>query len=452
MNDSANPKAILQKICCEKDPKHWAPAFTSILLNHPSDPELAEYAKNLIFHKMLREGSESNLSSMISYPISVDWLKGPEFLESKYHKKALVHLPANRIFGSTNPVRECFTQALGDWLGKNFNLSKDLERTKDYIEKYINPFAKCNNPSNENVHPINKAPKTQLKVAMLPYHDTLIIPMLLEAVNQYTKKFTIGFDLHYFPDVSDKLEDKSLDIKFLSESRRRHMLNGTFRELRKENTEMVLLWHKKSEGVGDISHFYNYQGYYVNQAVALDEGSQKQISPINTKNIPKFYEREIDVLLALAAGLFSKEVAVVPSIQGYLWSKDTGLHCVDNLGGTLCDHRHNPPTSNKNGSDKFGIMAIGNTHEANNLAGHLQTMAEELHDKFKERLREGAPKEKAAALLLTPILTQYPKYSGLLTNISSELLTRMLEVESDYTEYQPDWLCNQESRSKAESK
>ena len=448
MSDPENPKAILQRICSEKDPEHWAPAFTNFLLNHPSDTELAEYAKNLIFHEMLREGSESNLSSMISYPVSVDWVRDTGFLESEYHRKALVHLPANQIFGSTHPVRECFIKALEGWLGENFGLSKQLEKTEDFIEKYINTPQKVANLRDSAADFTQKV----LKVAMLPYHDTLMIPMLLEAVNKSTEKFKIDFNLHYFPDVSNNLAARRLHINFLSESKRVVLPSHEFSTLREENTEIVLLRHKKSEDLKNIKHFYNYQGYYGNAALRLAEGSSAQAAPILTEDAPNFYEREIDVLLALAAGLFNKEIAVIPSIQGYLWSKDTGLHFREDLGGTLCHDSINSSTSNKNDTDKFGIAALGDNEEAKNLAFHLAQTAEDLRKEFTKCLHEGASKEKAAALLLTPILTRYPKYSGLLTNISSQLLTRMLEVESDYTKYQPDWLCNKESRPKAASK
>ena len=379
----------------------------------------------------------------------MDWVRGAEFLESKYHNEALVHLPANQIFGSTNPVRKCFIEALKDWLGSNFSLSDKLKQIEDLIEAYINT-----RPTVVGLH-ANKSNRTQktLKVGMLPYHDTLMIPLLLEAVNESTEKFTIHFDLHYFPDVSANLKARNLSINFLSESMLRDMPDSSFFPLRKENTKIVLLMHKKSSS-NDIKHFYNYQGYYANQALALSTGSLRQASPINTESIPDFYEREIDVLLALAAGLFNKEIAVVPSIQGYLWSKDAGLHLGENLGGTLVDHNYNlnPSTANRNDSDKFGIIAPGNDHEANELVVHLTRMTKDLHKEFTERLRKGASKEKAAALLLTPILTRYPEYSGLLTNISSQLLTRMLEVESDYTNYKPDWFCDKESCSRAVSK
>lgn len=448
MNKSENPKAILQKICSEKDPEHWAPAFTNFLLRYPSDPELAEYAKNLIFHKMLREGSESNLSSMISYPVSLDWLAEPEFLESNYHNKTLVHLPANQIFGSANPVRKRFVETLKVWLGENFNLSDRLKQIEGLIEAHIDTRSQViglNDKSNR--------PQKKLKVGMLPYHDTLMIPLLLEAVNQSTKKFTIDFDLHYFPDVSNNLKDRNLSINFLSESRRKDMPDGKFSKLREENTKIVLLRHEKSSLI-DIKQYYNYQGYYgKNQALTILKESSRQVSPINTKDIPNFYEREIDVLLALAAGLFNKEIAVIPSIQGYLWSKDTGLHFEKNLGGTLLVHHDlDSSTSDRNGSDKFGIMVIGDDDEANELVFRLTDIAKESHEAFAKRLHEGASKEEAAALLLTPILTRYPKYSGLLTNISSQLLTRMLEVESDYTNYKPDWFCNKESYSRVVSK
>ena len=445
MNESENHKAILQKICSEKAPEHWAPAFTNFLLRHPSDAELAEYAKNLIFHKMLGEGSESNLSSMVSYPVSVDWVGGEDFLESEYHNKALVHLPADQIFGSTNPVREDFITALGDWLGKDFSLSEKLKKIEGSIEKYINTRSTV-----VGLH-ADRSSRTQkeLKVGMLPYHDTLMIPLLLEALNKATKKFTIYFDLHYFPDVNDNLKDRNLSINFLSESRIKNMPGGAFSKLREENTKIVLLTHNKSS-LEDINHFYNYQGYYAqNQAHTLVKSSSRQASPIRIENVENFYEREIDVLLALAAGLFNKEIAVIPSIQGYLWSKDTGLHFINNLGGTLHHHSVNPSTSNRNGSDKFGIMVTGDVDESRRLVVHLTDAAEELHKAFAKRLHEGASKEKAAALLLTPILTRYPEYSGLLTNISSQLLTRMLEVESDYTNYKPDWFCNKESYSRA---
>ena len=450
MNETKNPKAILQRICSEKDPEHWAPAFTNFLLNHPFDAELAEYAKNLIFHKMLDEGSESNLSSMISYPVSVDWIGQPEFLDSKYPpNKALVHLSANQIFGSINPIRECFIKALEDLLGRNFNLSGKLEKIEDLIKTYIDTRPEVF-PYEAKANYAQKALK--LKVAVLPYHDTLMIPLLLEAVNVSTKKFTIDFDLHHFPDVSDNLVGRNLSISFLSQSRRKDMPDGEFLELREENTKIVLLMHKKSS-LKDVSNYYNYQGYYgENQALSLLKDSSKQASPIITKGVPNFYEREIDVLLALAAGLFNKGIAVIPSIQGYLWSKDTGLHFRDESNGTLRDHSINPSTSNKNDSDKFGIMVLGDNQEAKKLAVHLTDTAKELHEKFTKCLHEDASKEKAAALLLTPILTRYPKYLGLLTNISSQLLTRMLEVKLDYTEYQPDWLCNKESRSKAANK
>lgn len=446
MNKPENPKAILQKICREKDPEHWAPAFTNFLLRHPSDAELAEYAKNLIFHKMLLEGSESNLSSMVGYPVSVDWVNGSEFLESEYHTKALVHLPANQIFGSTNPVREYFIKALDDWLGRNFSLSDRLKKIEDLIEKYINT-----RPQVMGFHD-GKSNRTHkvLKVGLLPYHDTLMIPLLLEAVNESTEKFTIHFDLHYFPDV----KDRNLSINFLSESRLKDMPAGRFSKLREENTKIVLLMHKKSS-LKDIKYFYNYQGYYAKyqtQTHRLFAGSQRQASPIDTESVVNFYEREIDVLLALAAGLFHKEIAVIPSIQGYLWSKDTGLHFRKNLGGTLADHEIDPSTSDKNDSDKFGIMALGDNDEANQLVVHLTDQARDLRKEFKKCFRNGASREKAAALLLTPILTRYPKYSGLLTNISSQLLTRMLEVESAYTDYKPDWFCNKESCSRAVSK
>ena len=299
----------------------------------------------------------------------------------------------------------------------------------------------------------NRVQKT-LKVGMLPYYDTLMIPLLLEAVNKFTEKFTIHFDLHYFPDVSANLADRNLSINFLSQSKLGDMRQGgEFSELRKENTKIVLLMHKKSS-LKDINHYYNYQGYYgKNQALRLLKESSRQASPINTEGVPNFYEREIDVLLALAAGLFNKEIAVIPSIQGYLWSKDTGLHFEENLGGTLLVHHDlDPSTSDRNVSDKFGIIVLGNNDAAKKLVVHLTDIARELHEEFAKRLRESASKEKAAALLLTPILTRYPEYSGLLTNISSQLLTRMLEVESDYTNYKPDWFCNKESYSRVVSK
>ena len=450
MNKSENPKAILQKICREKDPEHWVPAFTNFLLRHPSDAELAEYAKNLIFYKMLLDGSESSLSSMVSYPVSVDWLRGPRFLESKDkdRNKVLVHLSADQIFGSTNPVRECFIKTLEDWLGGDFNLSGRLKKIEGLIEAYINTRSGPIGLHDKSNH----AQKT-LKVGMLPYHDTLMIPLLLEAVNESTEKFTIDFDLHYFPDVSDNLADRNLSINFLSESRLGDMPDGKFSQLRKENTKIVLLMHKKSSSE-DIKHLYSYQGYYAkNQLYRVSKESQIQASSINTEGVANFYEREIDVLLALAAGLFNKEIAVIPSIQGYLWSKDTGLHFEENLGGTLhVHHNPDPSTSVRNDSDKFGIMAPGNNDEANRLVVHLTDIAKELHEEFAKRLRKSASKEKAAALLLTPILTRYPEYSGLLTNISSQLLTRMLEVESDYTNYKPDWFCNKESYSRVVSK
>ena len=158
-------------------------------------------------------------------------------------------------------------------------------------------------------------------------------------------------------------------------------------------------------------------------------------------------------MLALAAGLFNKEIAVIPSIQGYLWSKDTGLHFEENLDGTLLVHHDlDPSTSDRNASDKFGIIVLDNNDAAKKLVVHLTDIAKDLHEEFAKRLCEGASKEKAAALLLTPILTRYPGYSGLLTNISSQLLTRMLEFESDYTNYKPDWFCNKESYSRAVSK
>lgn len=451
MSKSENPKAILQKICSEKVPEHWSPAFTNFLLCHLSDAELAEYAKNLIFHKMLREGSESNLSSMVSYPVSVDWLKGPEFLESrdKDRNKVLVHLSADQIFGSTNPVRKFFIKTLENWLGRDFNLPSRLKKIEGLIEAYIDT-----GPKVTNLHD-DKSNRTQkkLRVGMLPYHDTLMIPLLLEAVNVSTEKFTIDFDLHYFPDVSDNLAARNLSINFLSESRLRDMPDGKFSQLREENTKTVLLMHKKSSSE-DIKHLYSYQGYYAkNQLYRVSRESQIQASSINTEGVANFYEREIDVLLALAAGLFNKEIAVIPSIQGYLWSKDTGLHFEKNLGGTLLVHHNpDPSTSVRSDSDKFGIMAPGNNDEANKLVVLLTDIAKELHEEFAKRLREGASKEKAAALLLTPILTRYPKYSGLLTNISSQLLTRMLEVESDYTNYKPDWFCNKEPYSRAVSK
>ena len=450
MSKSENPKAILQKICSEKVPEHWAPAFTNFLLRHSSDAELAEYAKNLIFHKMLCEGSESNLSSMLSCPVSVDWVEGEEFLESEYHNKALVYLPANQIFGGTNPIRECFIQALADWLGRDFSLSDKLKEIENLIEAYINT---CSALSLVDSHDkSNRTPK-KLSVGMLPYHDTLMIPLLLEAVHKSTGKFTINFDLHYFPDVSNKLKEKKLHIYFLSESRLglRDIPDGEFFKLREENTKIVLLAHEKSS-LKDINHFYNYQGYYGNAAHSLHSGSTRLVPPINTESVKNFYEREIDVLLALAAGLFNKETAVIPSIQGYLWSKDTGLHSKKSLGGTLFHHIIDPSTSDGNDSDKFGIMVRGNNDEAKELVVRLTGIAKELHEAFAKRLREGASKEKAAALLLTPILTRYPEHSGLLTNISSQLLTRMLEVESDYTNYEPDWFCNKEFYSSAVSK
>ena len=409
MNKLKNPKAILQKICSEKNPEHWAPAFTNFLLHHPSDTELAEYAKNLIFHKMLSEGSESNLSSMVSYPVSVDWVGEPNFLESEYHNKALVHLPANQIFGSTSPVREYFIKALQDWLGRNFRLSDKLKQIETLIEAYINTRS-----GPIGLHDKSNHTQKTLKVGMLPYHDTLMIPLLLEAVNESTEKFTIHFDLHYFPDVSANLKDRNLSINFLSQSRLRDMPDGEFSELRKENTKIVLLMHNKSS-LKDINHYYNYQGYYgKNQALRLLKESSRQASPINTEGVANFYEREIDVLLALAAGLFNKEIAVIPSIQGYLWSKDTGLHFEENLGGTLLVHHDlDPSTSVRNDSDKFGIMALGNNDAAKKLVVYLAVIAEELRKEFTEcLLREGASKEKAAALLLTPILTRYPEYSG----------------------------------------
>lgn len=453
MNKSENPKAILQKICREKSPEHWAPAFTNFLLRHPSDAELTEYAKNLIFHKMLLEGSESNLSSMVSYPVSVDWVAEPEFLDSKDEdrNKVSVHFSANQIFGSTSPVRECFIKALEDWLGSNFSLSDKLKKIEGLIEAYINI---CSEPRQIDSHDKSNRTQKKLRVGMLPYHDTLMIPLLLEAVNEFTGKFTIHFDLHYFPNVSDNLKARNLHINFLSESRLKDMPIGKFSKLREENTKIVLLKNKKSS-LKDIHNFYNYQGYYgKNQALSLLKGSSRQASPINIEGIPNFYEREIDVLLALAAGLFNKEIAVIPSIQGYLWSKDIGLHFEENLGGTLLVHHDlDSSTLNRNGSDdKFGIMVFGDNNEANELAVHLTDMAKELHKEFTKCLREGASKEKAASLLLTPILTRYPEYSGLLTNISSQLLTRMLEVESDYTNYKPDWFCNKESYSRAVSK
>ena len=456
MSNSENPKAILQKICSEKDPKHWAPTFTNFLLRHPLDAELAEYAKNLIFYRMLLEGSESNLSSMVSYPVSVDGASKSGFLEFESRDEVSVYLPANQVFGSTSPVRECFIKALEDWLGRDFSLSKKLEKIESLIEAYINIRSE---PRQIDSH--NKSNRTQkkLRVGMLPYHDTLMIPLLLEAVNESTKKFTIDFDLHYFPDVSDNLKARNLHINFLSESRIDDMPPGKFSKLREENTKIVLLTNKKSS-LKDIRDFYNYQGYYVQtHALTLLKGSLTQASAINIKNITNtesatsFYEREIDVLLALAAGLFNKTIAVIPSIQGYLWSKDTGLHFEENLGGTLVHHNLDPSTSNRNGSDdKFGIMVLGDNNEANELAVHLTDMAKELHKKFTKCLREGASKDKAAALLLTPILTRYPEYSGLLTNISSQLLTRMLEVESAYADYKPDWFCNKQSCSRAVSK